>query len=92
MSMAKGKMQGQRARGKGESWGMVWFVMGTHSARPPGDTVPITLILTVTEALQHNTKHLYSSASRPAYNSLQEGSDLCTFQGSWCLEACPEAY
>ena len=26
MSMAKGKMQGQRARGKGESWGMVWFV------------------------------------------------------------------
>lgn len=65
--------------------------MGTHSAHPPGDTVPITLTLTVTEALHHNTKHLYSSASRPAYDSLQEGSDLCTFQDSWCLEACPEA-
>ena len=58
--------------------------MGTYSAHPPGDTVPITL----TSLSQRHctiTPNTFIQMLPSQHTTLQEGSDLCTSQGSWCL-------
>lgn len=55
--------------------------MGTYSAHPPGDTVPITL----TSLSQRHctiTPNTFIQVLPTQHMTLQEGSDLCTFQGS----------